>query len=336
MRIARGKQARAGLAVGAALLVGPVWQGCSGRTAPAPSDPALSVSAARAAPQPGLDATLIADRLGTPVSSLADGAVSATLPRAPGAALPLRIEGAPAAIALGLGTDVVFRPVSKGVAIAGSTALLEDEVNPVLDTLLAHGIRVVGLYNRFLYDEPRVLVLRFEAEGQAALLASGVQSIAAVVRDARRQSPQPLRALSGEALVRGSLDAATLAGVFGVQARVQGETVLVDVPRAANPVPSTGAAGAASTAPARPLLTAAFSGSDLHAALDGSLVVAAAELVPVLAALRAANVQLVALVPRGVEGTSEWFTLFIRGKGTSLGLVQALEQVLHAVGAAPP
>jgi hypothetical protein len=330
MKIARGLQTGVSVAVISALLGGPVSLGCSGRSASPPSEPAPAPSAA---PLPALDGSVIADRLGAPVTSLAGGAVSATLPRAE---LSLRIEGAPAAAALGLSTDVVFRPAPAGVSIAGSTALLEDEVSPVLDTLLAHGIRVVGLYNRFLFDEPRVLVLRFEAEGQAALLASGVQSIAAAVRDARTRSAQPLRALPGDAPGPGSLDAVAIGGVLGAPARLQGATVIIDVPRVANPTPPTGAAGAASTAPARLLLTAALSGSDLRAALDGRLLIASAELVPVLSALRAGNVHLVGLVPQGVEGTTQWFTLFVRGKGTSLQLLHALDQAIHAVGAAPP
>lgn len=331
MTSARWGQAGVGLLVVSALLAAALLQGCSGRT-PAATDPP-STPVAGASPLPGLDGKLIAARLGASVSSLADGAITATLPRAE---LALRIEGAPPAVALGLGTEVVFRPAPAGVAIGGSTALLEDEVNPVLDTLLAHGIRVVGLHNRFLFDDPRVLVLSFEAEGEAALLASGVQSIAAAVRDTRTQFAQPLRALPGDVPVRGPLDPAALGGVFGVQARVQGDTVLLDVARAVSPAPSTEAGGAGSTAATRPLLAAAFSGSDLRAALDGSLVLESAELVPALAAARAAHVHLVGLVPRGAEGKFQWYTVFLRGKGTSLELVQALDQVLHAVGAAPP
>lgn len=310
-------------------LLGGQQLACSKPQEPAPASPAPAAAPASAAPSstalPAIEQQLIAERLGAGATTqaLEGGAVAATVLRE---GVALSVENTPLGSALR--TELVFRPAPAGTALEGSVELLEDEVSPVIDTLLAHGVRTVGLFSRFLYDSPRVLVLRFEGEGNAALLASGAQSIGAVLRDARLRSKQPLSALPGDAPERGKLDASALGGVLGAPATPQGDTVLIELPRPA-------AAGAPAAAPARPLLRASFSGSDVRAALDGTFILQEQELAAVLAALRAANVHPVGIIPRGAEAGAEWFSLHFRGKGTSLGLVRTLAQAVGARSAQP-
>jgi hypothetical protein len=298
---------------------------CSQHKEPAASAPAPATGGAPALPSapplPTLDAAMIGERLGAAPLALPAGALGFTLPRS---GVPISIEGKPLAGALS--TQLTFRPAAAGAALSGSVELLEDEVSPTIDTLLAHGIQIVGLYNRFLYDEPRVLVLRFEGQGNPALLASGAQSISSVLRDARLRSQKPVRELPGDAPVPGALDSAALGGVFGVTASVKDGVVSIDVPRPPAAAPSPGAA----PQPAAPWLHASFSGSDLRAELNGSLLIAAQQLGPVLNALRSANVHLVGLVPLGAQGEAERSSLYFRGKGNSLALARGLSQALQA------
>jgi uncharacterized protein DUF1259 len=244
-----------------------------------------------------------------------------------------KVEGA--AVAEALSTELLFWPVAEGAALSGSVELLEDEVNPVLDTLLAHGVRVVGLYNRELYDEPRVLVLRFEGRGNPALLASGSQSISSVLRDARLRSSKPLRELPGDAPQPGTLDADALGGLLGVTATTADGVVTFEVPRPA-PEAAPSASGKAVPGilvPAAPLLHAKMSGSDARAAISGTLMLSAPQIVPTLTALRAANLQLVGLVPQDTQGDAGWYSLHFRGKSNSLALMRGLAQALIARGA---
>jgi hypothetical protein len=296
-----------------------------GATAPAPA-------AAPAPPNaPALDAQLIGERLGATPRALPGGALAVTLPRS---GVPVKVEGA--ALAEALNTELLFWAVADGAALSGSVDVLEDEVNPVLDTLLAHGIRVVGLYNRQLYDAPRVLVLRFEGRGNPALLASGSQSISSVLRDTRLRSSKPLSELPGDAPEPGTLDAAALSGLLGVTATTADGVVTFEVPR---PAPEAGANAPGTPAPgtllpAAPLLHASLSGSDARAAISGTLVLSAPQIVPTLAALRTANVQLVGLVPQDTQGDTGWYALYFRGKNNSLALMRGLAQALIARGAA--
>jgi hypothetical protein len=289
-------------------------------------EPAATAPSPAAAPSaPALDAQMIGERLGAAPRALPGGALEVTVPRS---GVSIRVEGS--AVTEALSTELLFRPAQDGAALSGRVELLEDEVNPVLDTLLAHGIRVVGLYNRQLYDQPRVLVLRFEGHGNPALLASGSQSISSVLRDARLRSSTPLSELPGDAPQPGTLDAATLGSLLGVTATAADGVVTFEVPR---PAAETAGSVPGTPVPAAPLLRASLSGSDARAALSGSLVLSAPQIVPTLTALRAANVQLVGLVPEDTQGDTGWYSLYFRGKNNSLALVRGLAQALIARGA---
>ena len=305
-----------------AVLLALVLSACSQHEQPTATGSARATGVTPATPVstavPALDLQLISERLGTTPRALPGGALSVTLPRG---GVSIKVEGTPLAGALN--TELLFQPAADGAAVSGSVELLEDEVSPVLDTLIAHGIRVVGLYNRFLYDEPRVLVLRFEGQGNPALLASGVQSISSVLRDARLRSKQPLRELPGEAPEPGTLDAGALGSVLGVTASLSDGVLSLEVPRPADAAAATGT-------PSGPLLRASLSGSDLRAALSGTFVLAAREVLATLAALRTANVHLVGLVPQDTPGNTRWFALHFRGKNNSLALARGLALALQA------
>ncbi|HEU4579618.1 MAG TPA: hypothetical protein VFS67_15275, partial [Polyangiaceae bacterium] len=162
------------------------------------------------------------------------------------------------------------------------------------------------------------------------LLASGSQSISSVLRDARLRSSKPLSELPGDAPQAGTIDAAALEGVLGVTATTADGVVTFEVPRPTEPaVPAPGA-----PVPAAPLLHATMSGSDVRAAISGTLVLSAAQIVPTLTALRSANVQLVGLVPLDTQADGGWYSLHFRGKSNSLALMRGLAQALIARGTA--
>ncbi len=308
------------------LLFSLLLSACSQHKEPAATAPA-AVTAPAPPSAPALDAQMIGERLGATPRALSNGALVVSLPRG---GVPWKVEGS--AVAEALSTELLFWPVAEGAALSGSVELLEDEVNPVLDTLLAHGIRVVGLYNRELYDAPRVLVLRFEGRGNPALLASGSQSISSVLRDARLRSGKPLAELPGDAPQPGTLDGEALGGLLGVTATTADGVVTFEVPRPAQEMaPSAnGTAATGALVPAAPLLHARMSGSDARAAISGTLVLSAPQIVPTLTALRTANIQLVGLVPQDTQGDVGWYEVYFRGKNNSLALMRGLAQALIA------
>lgn len=291
----------------------------SRRTSGGDSPPASASAAAPPSSHEPLDASALGERLGTRLTVTPSGALGAVLPRAP---LGVSIDGAAAPKSLDLGTSIEFRRAPSGALLTGRVALLEDEVSPALDTLLAHGIQVVGLHQRTLFDEPRVLLMHFRAEGNAALLASGVQSIGSALRDARQRSATPLRGLPGDAPVPGSLDAGAIGGALGAEATGRDGEVVVSLREAPD--------SAGALASDEPLLRAIWVGSDVRAAVDGTLVLRSAELQPVLGGLRRGNLHVTALHPDASEPSSLRFFVFFRGKGTSLDLVRGVRTALDA------
>lgn len=101
------------------------------------------------------------------------GYCKVSLPRSD---LSVRVDGVPAPAALGIGSWFAFRQTGDGAAavIAGDMALTEEQVNPAIGTLRAHGIEVVALHNHMLFDEPRVIFFHFQARGNPADLAGGL------------------------------------------------------------------------------------------------------------------------------------------------------------------
>jgi hypothetical protein len=278
----------------------------------------LPQAPAESAPAP-LDGVTIGQRLGVDVAVSEDGAVRANIPRKE---MTLSVDGIPYPAAAGLSTTVVFRSTPGGASLVGSAILYQDEVSSAMDAALAHGMEITSLHDRFFFDEPRVAIMHFVAEGNPALLASGVQAIGAATRDARLRSPRPLDTFPGDAPQPGALDAAGIGAVFGVQASVSEGLLQISV------------AGDPSQKGARfadaPLLWAAFFGSDLRAAVDGGFTLTPHQVQPVLQALRRANINVVAVQQHGMGHEPGHSLVYFHARGTSLALAQGVQAALSA------
>ena len=75
---------------------------------------------------------------------------------------------------------------------------------------------------------------------------------------------------------------------------------------------------------------AAFSGSDELAAVDGDFIMAAAEVQPVLRALRKANINIVALHNHMIGEEPAFYFTHFWGKGTTRELSHAIRSALDA------
>jgi hypothetical protein len=85
--------------------------------------------------------------------------------------------GAPAPASMGTGTVLNFQPLGNGrAAITGDFVLLAAEVDPVLKALRNARIEVTALHNHMLDDQPRLFFMHFWAQGEAEVLATGLNS----------------------------------------------------------------------------------------------------------------------------------------------------------------
>jgi hypothetical protein len=78
---------------------------------------------------------------------------------------------------LGVAQAINFQPTGGGkAAITGDFVLTGDEVNPVINALLANGIEVTAVHSHMLDEQPRLFFLHFWANDDALKLAKGLRA----------------------------------------------------------------------------------------------------------------------------------------------------------------
>ena len=78
---------------------------------------------------------------------------------------------------MGVAQGINFQPTGGGkAAITGDFALTGDEVNPVINALLANGIEVTAVHSHMLDEQPRLFFLHFWANDDALRLAKGLRA----------------------------------------------------------------------------------------------------------------------------------------------------------------
>lgn len=267
-----------------------------------------------------LDAERISDIVGVPAATTPDGVVRVAWPRND---VPLRVDGLAVRAAMGLGTWAAFQAVpGAGAMVMGDTVVFEDEVNPALDAVLAGGLEVTALHNHFLFDDPAVYFMHIGGRGDAEDLAAGVRHIWDAVRGVREQAPVPSSRFSGEVPTHGQLDTEALERIIGASGGLQDGVFKISIGRDAemDGVAFRGSMGLTTWV--------AFAGSDELAAVDGDFAMTAHEVRPVLAALRAADINIVALHNHMIGETPTFYFVHFWGKGPAASLARGLRSAL--------
>lgn len=88
----------------------------------------------------------------------------------------LRAHGVPVTTFMGFNTWAAWQGTAEHAAVAGDFAMLEDEVAPVIQTLVEHGIEVVAVHNHMVHEEPRIVFLHYWGVGPATELANGLRA----------------------------------------------------------------------------------------------------------------------------------------------------------------
>jgi len=278
---------------------------------------------ARSASSP-LDAAAIGRAVGAEPRAQPDGVVRVTWPRED---VSVRVDGVAFPPPAGLTSWAAFSPAPGGAMVMGDTVVFRDEVDPALDAAFAHGLEVTGLHNHFFYDEPKVYFLHLGGHGSPENLATGVRAVWDAVRAVRRERPEPASGFPGEAPpAGGSLNAEALGRIVGVEPSVNASVVKVSLGREAtlSGTPFAGSMGLSTWA--------AFTGSDALAAMDGDFAMTASEVQPVLRALRAAGVHVVALHNHMVDEEPAYYFTHFWAKGPAQDLARAFRAALDAQG----
>jgi len=268
-----------------------------------------------------LDLGRIAQAAGTDAKRQPDGVVRITWSRTD---VPVDIDGVRLPPAAGLGSWAAFSATEHGSMVMGDTVVFQDEVDAAMDAAFAHGLDVTGLHNHFFFDKPKAYFMHIGAKGDPIALATGVKSVWDAIREVRKQRPMPAGRFEGSALARGSLGAKAISATIGHSAEIAGGIAKVTIGRQAQMDGHTIGASMGLTT------WAAFSGADESAAVDGDIIMSAAEVQPVLRALRKAGLHVVALHNHMIGETPPLYFVHFWGRGPAIRLASGFRSVLDA------
>jgi hypothetical protein len=289
---------------------------------------ALAAGAGGARGQSGehrLDAAAIGRAAGMKAAAKPDGVVRLEWPRKD---VKVTVDGMALQPAAGLGSWAAFSAAPHGAMVMGDTVVFQDEVTPAMDAAFAHGLEVTALHNHFFFDEPRVYFMHIGGRGDPEKLAEGVKAVWDGIKKVRAGRPHPAERFPGKVPAAGKIDPGPVGRILGHKAEAAGGVVKVVVARSGR-MHGTKVGGSMG------LTTwAAFSGSDDLAAVDGDFIMTAAEVQPVLRALRKAGIHVVALHNHMVGEQPAFYFTHFWGKGPAGQLARGIRSALDAQAAA--
>jgi len=270
---------------------------------------------------PLLDAKAIGAASGAAASATADGVVRIAWPRTD---VSVTVDGMKLPSAAGLGSWAAFAAMPDGAMVMGDTVVFEDEVDAAIDAAFAHGLEVTALHNHFFHDTPKVYFMHVGGNGKPEALAAGVKSVWDAIRAVRSAHPEPAASFGAKAPKAGSVDATAIGQIVGQTAVDMQGVAKITIGR-------SGTMQGMAVGGSMGLTTwAAFSGSDALAAMDGDFIMSAAEVQPVLHALRKGGIHIVALHSHMIGEQPNFYFTHFWSTGKSDDLARALRGALDA------
>ena len=206
----------------------------------------------------------------------------------------------------------------------GDLVLFEDEVNAVMSKLLDGSVQVTALHNHFFYDQPHVFFMHVGGEGATADLARAVRGAFDELAAIWRRTGRPGATFAAPKMAeKSSIDAAAIDAVLatkgqtkdGMYKAVWGRDVVTSCG-----CPAGKAMGVTTWS--------AFAGDADNALVDGDFAVSDAELQPVLKALRAGGINVVAIHHHMSGETPRILFVHYWGRGAAAALAATVKRAL--------
>jgi hypothetical protein len=254
----------------------------------------------------------------------------------------VKIKGEPVPIAFGFGGWVAIKHTLDGKAamLMSDTVLLQEEVNPLMSAALANGLEIGAVHNHFFYEEPRIFYMHISGMGAPVELA---RKFAATLKDSKLlpanqplpSAPSPAQSgnnatpAAGPPTGKELFDLAALDAVVKYKGVVNGPTYKYTVGR--DDVPSR-MMGTEMTAAIGLNSWAAFAGKQADAHIAGDIAMLEAEVNPVIKALRAHNLEVVAVHNHMLGDTPRMMFLHYYGRGPAAQLATGFRAALDQLG----
>jgi hypothetical protein len=225
---------------------------------------------------------------------------------------------------LGLTAWVAFTGAGNHTMAMGDIVLLENEVNPVMSVALDNGLQVTALHNHFMWDSPKVMFMHIGGMGDEEALARGVGRVFAKLKEVIQNKPSAPSANIDPA--KTSFDPEDLERILGTAGSLKngvykvvfGHTTTMD--------------GQALGSEMGVNTWAAFAGSERLASVDGDFAMHENEVQAVLKALRAADIDIVAIHNHMIGESPRYVFLHYWGVGPVEALAKGLRAALDTQG----
>ena len=238
--------------------------------------------------------------------------------------LHMNIAGYPVPTPFGFGGWFAMTKGDGGEdVLMGDLVLTQNEVNPVMSALLDHGLEVTALHNHFLWDEPRVFFMHIHGHGKALDLANELKPAIDLI--GQHKPVESGQASSAES----TLDTEKITKIIGHSGDKTGPVYKITVGRDDLDVKEMGA-----TINSRMGLNtwAAFVGSNEDAAVAGDIAMLESEVQPVLKALRAHGLDVVAIHNHMINSRPVIIFLHYWGRGSADKLATGFKSALDELG----
>jgi uncharacterized protein DUF1259 len=237
--------------------------------------------------------------------------------------LHVSISGQATPTPFGFGGWVAMTKGEGGMEVLmGDLVLTQEEVNPVLSTLLDHGIEVTALHNHFFFDEPRIYFMHVHGHGNAMSLARDIKPALDLI-------PKPPASPSAPAAAGPAFNLVALDKIVGQKGEALGPVYKFTLGRDDLNLKEHGA-----SINARMGLNswAAFAGNESDAQIAGDIAMRESEVNPVLKALRAHKLNVVAIHHHMLGTKPTVIFLHYWGRGNPEELATGFRAALDVLG----
>lgn len=229
--------------------------------------------------------------------------------------LKVKIDGIIIEPDLALTSWVAFNQLGNHSMMMGDLVLLENEVGPVMSSLIENGIEVTGLHNHLLHESPRIMYLHIKGEGDSIKLAQSVRKALSLTRtpfNIKKQQPPS------------QIDWKVIEDILGHKGSHKGKALQLSVPRT-----TIISEDGHQLSPAMGISHAInFQSVGRNVATAGDLVLLANEVNPVASILRKNNIAVTAIHNHMLTEVPRLFFMHFWAVDKPEKLAQAFKSVL--------
>ena len=278
------------------------------------------------------DWSKVADALGKSGVEMPGGVYRVGLPRTD---LHVKLDGVDIKPTLALGSWLAFQGRGDATMVMGDLVLTEDEVGPVMKKLAENGIEITALHNHLLRAQPSTLYMHVLGHGDPARLAAALHDGLAISKTplgnaSASASPQAPGAGS-EQPAQLNLDTAMIDRTLGAKGKAVGGVYQVGIPRAET-IKDGGMEVPVAMGLAEAINFQPTGGG--KAAITGDFVLTAAEVNPVLRALREDGIEVTAVHNHMLDDQPRLFFMHFWANDDAAKLAKGLRAALDQVNLA--